>query len=279
MLGKLFKHEWIAISKLLVVIHGFILIFAILSRLFFEVSGGIEVVMAAGSNNITGIIAAMIIFVLVLFIFCAAMFTSVYIAYRFYKNVFTDQGYLTNTLPVTPAQIIISKGLTALLWTIIDLVVLGASLLILFANGEFMSVLLPALGQLFTYLNTLPAFCWILLIMLLLSPFLMIIHMYFCVAVGSLVPNHKILGAIGVYIISYVIIQILSTIVLAATGLGFSVGSMDASTANMTGAQASQYIMGILTPMFLVSVICEIIAIVAFFLVTKYIMTKNLNLE
>lgn len=44
MLGKLFKHEWIAISKLLVVIHGFILIFAILSRLFFEVSGGIEVV-------------------------------------------------------------------------------------------------------------------------------------------------------------------------------------------------------------------------------------------
>lgn len=266
MLGKLFKHEWIAISKLLVVIHGFILIFAILSRLFFEVSGGIEVVMAAGSNNITGIIAAMIIFVLVLFIFCAAMFTSVYIAYRFYKNVFTDQGYLTNTLPVTPAQIIISKGLTALLWTIIDLVVLGASLLILFANGEFMSVLLPA-------------FCWILLIMILLSPFLMIIHMYFCVAVGSLVPNHKILGAIGVYIISYVIIQILSTIVLAATGLGFSVGSMDASTANMTGAQASQYMISLLTPMFLVSVICEIIAIVAFFLVTKYIMTKKLNLE
>lgn len=41
MLGKLFKHEWIAISKLLVVIHGFILIFAILSRIFFEVSGGV----------------------------------------------------------------------------------------------------------------------------------------------------------------------------------------------------------------------------------------------
>ena len=277
MLGKLFKHEWIAISKLLVVIHGFILIFAILSRLFFEVSGGIEVVMAAGSNNITGIIAAIIIFVLVLFIFCAAMFTSVYIAYRFYKNVFTDQGYLTNTLPVTPAQIIVSKGLTALLWTIIDLAVLAASLLIMFANGEFMSVLLPALGRIFYYCSALPAFCWVLLIMVLLSPFLMILHMYFCVAVGSLIPNHKILGAIGVYIASYIIIQIISTIVLVITGLGFTAGSMD--TTGMTSAEASYYVGSILTPMFLVSVICEIIAILVFFFVTKYIMTKKLNLE
>lgn len=277
MLGKLFKHEWIAISKLLVVIHGFILIFAILSRLFFEVSGGIEVVMAAGSNNITGIIAAIIIFVLVLFIFCAAMFTSVYIAYRFYKNVFTDQGYLTNTLPVTPAQIIVSKGLTALLWTIIDLAVLAASLLIMFANGEFMSVLLPALGRIFYYCSALPAFCWVLLIMVLLSPFLMILHMYFCVAVGSLVPNHKILGAIGVYIVSYVVVQIISTVVLAVTGLGFSVGSMD--TTGMTGAEATYYVGSFLTPMFLVSLVCEILFILICFFVTKYIMTKKLNLE
>lgn len=118
MLGKLFKHEWIAISKLLVVIHGFILIFAILSRIFFEVSGGVDMAISGEVNDIVEIIAALIIFAIVLFICCAAMFTSVYIAYRFYKNVFTDQGYLTNTLPVTPTQIIVSKGLTALLWTV-----------------------------------------------------------------------------------------------------------------------------------------------------------------
>lgn len=279
MLGKLFKHEWIAISKLLVVIHGFILIFAILSRILFEVGGGLNVVMADGADNILAVIALLMIFAIVLFIFCAAMFTSVYIAYRFYKNVFTDQGYLTNTLPVTPTQIIVSKGLTALLWTIIDLAVLAVALLIMFADGEFMSALMPTLVRLISYLAPMPPFGWIILVMVLLSPFLMIIHMYFCVAVGSLVPNHKILGAIGVYIVSYIIVQIISTVILVVTGFGFSVGSMDASTANMTGAQASQYIMGILTPMFLVSVICEIIAIVAFFLVTKYIMTKKLNLE
>lgn len=113
--------------------------------------------------------------------------------------------------------------------------------------------------------------------MILLAPFLMIIHMYFCVAVGSLIPNHKILGAIGVYIASYIIIQIISTIVLVITGLGFTAGSMD--TTGMTSAEASYYVGSILTPMFLVSVICEIIAILVFFFVTKYIMTKKLNLE
>ena len=277
MLGKLFKHEWRAISKLLLVLHGFILIFAILSRIFFEASGGFDVATSAGAGTAVSVIAGLLIFFLMLILFCAAVFTSIYIGYRFYKNVFTEQGYLTNTLPVTPAQIIVSKGLTGLLWTVIDFIVLVVAMLIMFANGDFMSVLLPALGRFFHYLSALPAFCWIFLIMLLLSPFLTILHLYFCVAVGSLVPNHKILGAIGIYIISYVAIQIFSAIVLALTGIGFGVANID--TTGMTGAETMYYLGSLLTPMFLIILLCEIIATFVCFFVTKYIMTKKLNLE
>lgn len=277
MLGKLFKHEWKAISKLLLVLHGFILIFAILSRIFFEASGGFDVAASAGAEKAVGVITGLLIFFLMLILFCAAVFTSVYIGYRFYKNIFTEQGYLTNTLPVTPTQIIVSKGLTGLLWTVIDVIVLAAALLIMFANGEFMSVLLSALGRCFHYLFALPAFCWIFLIMLLLSPFLTILHLYFCVAVGSLVPNHKILGAIGVYIVSYVAVQVFSTVILALTGTGFGVANID--TTGMTGAETTYYLGSLLTPMFLIILLCEIIATLVCFFVTKYIMTKKLNLE
>lgn len=277
MLGKLFKHEWKAISKLLLVLHGFILIFAILSRIFFEASGGFDVAASAGAEKAVGVITGLLIFFLMLILFCAAVFTSVYIGYRFYKNIFTEQGYLTNTLPVTPTQIIVSKGLTGLLWTVIDVIVLAAALLIMFANGEFMSVLLSALGRCFHYLFALPAFCWIFLIMLLLSPFLTILHLYFCVAVGSLVPNHKILGAIGVYIVSYVAVQVFSTVILALTGIGFGVANID--TTGMTGAETTYYLGSLLTPMFLIILLCEIIATLVCFFVTKYIMTKKLNLE
>ena len=96
-------------------------------------------------------------------------------------------------------------------------------------------------------------------------------------AVGSLVPNHKILGAIGVYIISYVAIQIFSTFVLALTGIGF--GSANIDTTGMTGAEATYYLGSLLTPMFLIILLCEIIATLVCFFVTKYIMTKRLNLE
>lgn len=277
MLGKLFKHEWKAISKLLLVLHGFILIFAILSRIFFEASGGFDVAASAGAEKAVGVITGLLIFFLMLILFCAAVFTSVYIGYRFYKNIFTEQGYLTNTLPVTPTQIIVSKGLTGLLWTVIDVIVLAAALLIMFANGEFMSVLLSALGRCFHYLFALPAFCWIFLIMLLLSPFLTILHLYFCVAVGSLVPNHKILGAIGVYIVSYVAVQVFSTVILALTGIGFGVANID--TTGMTGAETTYYLGSLLIPMFLIILLCEIIATLVCFFVTKYIMTKKLNLE
>ena len=66
MLGKLFKQEWRSISRLLLVLHGFILIFAILSRIFFEASGGFDVATSAGAGRIVSVIAALLIFFTVL---------------------------------------------------------------------------------------------------------------------------------------------------------------------------------------------------------------------
>lgn len=277
MLGKLFKHEWKSISRLLLIVHGFILIFALFSRIFLEINGGIDVAISNNGNNFVSLVAALIIFFIVLFIFCAAMLTYIYIGYRFYKNVFTDQGYLTNTLPVTPRQIIFSKGLTGLLWIIIDVIVLSGSLAILFTDTDLLAGLTEAFGNMSVSFSDIPAFFWLLLFMLLLSPFLMIVHLYFCVSVGSLIPNHKVLGAVGTYIISYIIMQIISTVVLSVSGFVFATGSM--STTGMTNAEATTYVTGMLNPIFIISIIFELICLVLFFFVTKYIMTKKLNLE
>ena len=39
MLGKLFKYEWRSITKLLLPIHGCVLLFALLSRFYFTLGG------------------------------------------------------------------------------------------------------------------------------------------------------------------------------------------------------------------------------------------------
>lgn len=99
MLGKLFKYEWRSISKLLLPIHGFVLLFALLSRFYFTISGGTDALLNTDST-IIGTLTMLLIFALVIVISSIAIFTYIYSGYHFHKNVFTDQGYLTNTLPV-----------------------------------------------------------------------------------------------------------------------------------------------------------------------------------
>ena len=59
------------------------------------------------------------IFFYVLAIAAGSIAVTVCVAVRYYKNVYTDEGYLTNTLPVTARQIVISKLSVGILWSII----------------------------------------------------------------------------------------------------------------------------------------------------------------
>ena len=91
MLGKLFKYEWRSISKLLLPIHGFVLLFALLSRFYFTISGGTDALLNTDST-IIGTLTMLLIFALVIVISSIAIFTYIYSGYHFHKNVFTDQG-------------------------------------------------------------------------------------------------------------------------------------------------------------------------------------------
>ena len=90
-------------------------------------------------STIIGTLTMLLIFALVIVISSIAIFTYIYSGYHFHKNVFTDQGYLTNTLPVTPSQLLLSKELAALLWLLIDVVVISISIFILVGSTELFS--------------------------------------------------------------------------------------------------------------------------------------------
>lgn len=280
MLGKLFKYEWKSGSRLFLLIHGGVLLFALLSRLFLTINGGLNQAMATSENSIISMIAAMIIFGIVVFISCTAIFTYIYIAYRFYKNVFTDQGYLTNTLPVTPGQIILSKMLNALLWIIIDVIVLVLSLCIIFVdNMQFYSEFFHALGEVFTLIGQLPSTAWLGILCMILSPFLMILHLYFSVALGNLIASHKVIGSIVAYFGSYTIIQIISTMVVAFTYSSFVANNLSADVSSYTPAETTSYVINLLNPALLCSLGLCVIFLLLFWFTTRYIMTKKLNLQ
>lgn len=178
MLGKLFKYEWRSISKLLLPIHGFVLLFALLSRFYFTISGGTDALLNTDST-IIGTLTMLLIFALVIVISSIAIFTYIYSGYHFHKNVFTDQGYLTNTLPVTPSQLLLSKELAALLWLLIDVVVISISIFILVGSTELFSNFSIFWSTLIRYASQTPLFTTLIIIALVLSPFLAIGILFF----------------------------------------------------------------------------------------------------
>ncbi|MFR1640611.1 MAG: hypothetical protein ACLSVD_16565 [Eggerthellaceae bacterium] len=132
MLEKLFKYDMKALSRVLVPLHIAALALAAVACIcgFVGFSMG-EASMSSGSmSNAAELIAAAMLVALafsVLGIFSATIATIVVIIHRFYKNLFTDEGYLTLTLPVTANQIMLSKVLAGSLWLLIDALVVLAS--------------------------------------------------------------------------------------------------------------------------------------------------------
>jgi len=55
---------------------------------------------------------------------------SIFVYVRFYKNLYTDEGYLTFTLPVSRRQILLSKTLNSLFWSLYQAIILIISLFI-----------------------------------------------------------------------------------------------------------------------------------------------------
>lgn len=266
MLGKLFKYEWKTASKMLLLIHGVVILFAILSRVFLEVSGGLE------SDSL---IAGLLIFTMVMAIGSTAIFNTIYIANRFYKNVFTDQGYLTNTLPVTPVQIILSKGFVGILWIVIDFLFLCLSMIILFATSGFFSgfsEFMQELGRALPDASHELSF-WLTIILLILTPVTLILQMYFSVAVGNIFSGHKILGAVGVFVGIYTIRQIITTLGMTLTGYKIFTEVNDSSITTQAR------ILDTFDSTMILSLVIVLICIAAFWFGTKYIMTKKLNLQ
>lgn len=114
MLKKLLKYDWKSVSLLLLILHGILLVYTLIGRLgiAFGLSGAGDT-MVSSVTTMYGIAAGLYILVYVLFIFAIVVATYVYLAIRFQKNLFSDEGYLTHTLPVSPAKLIWSKMLVA----------------------------------------------------------------------------------------------------------------------------------------------------------------------
>ena len=140
MLGKLMKYDLGALSRILIPLH-----LAAVAVIVVGAGAGLtghwvsELPAGALADPAEGAVLGLAVLVLlmaVLALGCLSLATLAVVLWRFYRNLFTDEGYLTLTLPATPAQQVWSKVLAGLIWMVVDAVVVFAGLLVVMAAAE-----------------------------------------------------------------------------------------------------------------------------------------------
>lgn len=233
MLRKILKYDMNYIRRiwwiLAVSVLGLSVISASIIRLFIEFGASDN----AESNIIIDLflIFGMFFAVIAIVVIIASLIgTEVLILVRFYKNFFTDEGYLTFTLPVSRKKLLLSKTLNAMIWLNLHVVLLAICVMIYMlivptgdsfinltafkAVGEFISSLWSQTGA------------WLILyaleIVLILEVMLVfsVSLMYYCITMGSVVAKkHKVLAAIGIYYLANSISSVINTVLMFTGGL------------------------------------------------------------
>ena len=277
MFAKLLKHEWkatrglLGIFSLAAVIAGgvgalalrFIVEYA--DKMANVTMDGMGVQIESAAIGGLGMLLAFVMLALVAYY----LGTQIVLLARFYKNKFTDEGYLTFTLPVKTHQILGATWLNMLIWTVISALVVLLCVAVMLV-GATSGVRLPGediwtdafayYGDTFDVINGYAGLTVLSAVVeWLLAPLIAMT----CITIGAVAAKkHKILVAIAVYYGYSMVSGIVSTVVTAVVTIaGFQTGVE--SMLEMSAACS-------LLVQLLVALIC--------WLLTNYLINNKLNL-
>ena len=314
MFAKLFKHDMKATMRvgLPLLIGAIVLVlFGIFNNLFSAFTQDLSIKMTEWM--VDGTINERLSVILTILITLTALISNffqsigsmvlaaVYIAMviinlvNFYKNLITDEGYLMFTLPVRPIEILSSKLVNACIWNFAAyIIVLAGSILqgapmyirtialMIKANKEYgLDVeLWPIIEQVFGVSGLNPMLLVLMLVLAIAVSLCIVIatptFMFFTIYLGGVIAKkHKLLAGAGFTILGYEVYSIIETIIVF-----FTVGCalIPVFFVENVGAEILNYVFIIVSIILALSVVLLIAAIVIFFLLTKWLMTKKLNL-
>lgn len=222
----------------------------------------------------------MLILLYGLSIFALLVVTYVYMCLHFYKTMYSDQGYLTHTLPVTPMATFHVKLITSFVWTFLSAILLFLSLVLLSigaTHGEilttFQTEFLVEFNKVFAPMGiTLGSFVVLAIISLILSCFSYLLWVFASTSIGQLFHQYKIVASIVAGIVIYFIQQIVSSAFTFILGM-HSFEIIDASTSDpkVMSAFCTQLTWSVfgLTAVF----------IIIFYVICSVIVRKHINLD
>ena len=284
MLKKLLKYEFMSTGRVFGLCYagvlGAALLLRILGALAWDNTGNQTAVqillpvtdIAAGISSL--LYGGMVIAVIVV--------TFIFILQRFYKNLLGGEGYLMQTLPVTPRQLISSKLIAAVVWTVLSSIVVILSVLVLAMSGEMFGELVRDLGDIIrfyheTFATPLTVLALEMIVVCVVGIAASVLQIYAAIMIGHQAAKHKIALAVGAYFSISVVISVASSILMNVLYHIVPNGAWNALSDWL-------FVMND-TPMLLVHILLlgylvfNLVLAVVFFAVTEWMMRRNLNLE
>lgn len=285
MLGKLIKYEWkglrFPLMIMMIVLAGTMILTC---GVILTINPKLDETLAWYS-----VMALMLsIFLYYFGIIGCTLGTTLIVVVRFYKTCYTDQGYLTHTLPVTPHQLLNSKILTAIFTHLLMIFAIILSIFIILQVGihhvfsfipdysyaelrhEFSIVFADILDsfedefglRLGLYIAYLLFYC-------IVGVISNVITLFGCVLLGQLYAKHRIVGAIAAYFLLQFVMMIIGYITAIPMYTRMLAGTYyDNAT-----------VFGIMSPTMNMSLLTTVLLAVAMYFVNLHMMTKKLNLE
>lgn len=268
MFAKLLKHELRAGSGLPLILN--------FASLGVAVLGGFSLRIIATYGEDMNTVAMLTILSSLLFFLLAMVgcyvATEILLLVRFYRNKFTDQGYLTFTLPVNSHQIFLTSFISILLWVIASTTVLIGGLCLfgwigLSGSGEDLGELLDTVAWIFSEYDVPTDYTVITYLETAVDAVYSIVLAMSCITVGSIIAKKlKVLVAFGLYYgVSFV------------SGIITSVITYTVSFDYWFSASMDDYYQNEIRGMVLV-MIWNVILIIGGYILSTQLMKKKLNL-
>lgn len=258
MLKKLLKHEWIATGRKYGLFYLVLAAVTIFTVFVWKINIDSTVV-----NVVQGIFFGIYIITLIGVWFCSVGLAVI----RFYKNMVSEEGYLTFTLPAKVEELVLAKFLVAMAWQLLTVVGIVLSLGLVVMSDGFgnlkMLLLLITEGLEETGM-ALPLFC----VMMAVSMIYQMLLYYLSIAIGQIFSGNKIAGSIVGYLIINFVMEMLMVAIMLTGGMIAGFENMDAYMNTETGMQM------------LVCGICMLMLVIAAveYFATCRLLKKKLNL-
>ena len=267
-LRALFKYWWIvALSSVCLTFVG-----GISLKLFLDTNVGTE-------TPLVTILAFFGLIITVIGLSAFLMATEIFIYVRFYQNLFSDEGYLTFTLPVRRRDILNSKIISGLIVNFLTVILLFAEILVIIIIGidqPTLYVMSESIGMFLRgTLELLGAWSTVYVIEALIGVLFIAIAGYLltliCITFAAVVAKkHKVIAAIGFYYITNAVISFVGQ-------LAFMLGSISLSGILEKIPEGSSY--AVISLMALSLIICVGAVAFALYSVEHYLLDRKLNLS